>query len=257
MPTLKTLLAQDSLIRVFGLGQFCHPKLVEMVGMLGGFDAVWFDQEHAGLTIPQIEEASRAARSVGLDCFVRLPATDYATVMRPLEAGAGGLMASMVRSHSEVENLVTWARFHPRGMRGVNGTGFDGGYGSTPALDYYQKANGSTVLGVQIEHVDAVTHIERIAGVSDVDFLFVGPADLCQSLGIPAQWEDPRLWEAIEKVARVCKQRKIPWAILPIGPQFARRCVDLGCRMLSLGIDSWVIQRGLLSFVREYEEFFP
>src|SRR3954454_2559524 len=95
---MKQLLAQDQLVRVFGVGQLCSPKLVEMVGWLGGFDAVWLDQEHAGLSIPQIEEASRAARGVGLDSFVRLPASDYAAVMRPLEAGAGGVMAAMVRS---------------------------------------------------------------------------------------------------------------------------------------------------------------
>src|SRR5262249_9008374 len=138
---LKGLLKQDRVLKVFALGQFCSPKLVELVGFLGGFDAVWFDQEHVGLTLPQIEEAARAARAVGLDNFVRLPATDYAAVMRPLEAGAGGVMASMVRSVGEVENLLKWAKFHPRGMRGVNGTGADGRYGLTPVLDYFRIAN--------------------------------------------------------------------------------------------------------------------
>ena len=59
-----------------------------LIAWQGGFDAVWFDQEHTGLTIAQIEEAARAARGCGLDSFVRLTATDYATVMRALEAGA-------------------------------------------------------------------------------------------------------------------------------------------------------------------------
>ena len=79
---LKALLAQDRVVKVFALGQLCNPKLVEMVAWSGGFDAVWFDQEHVGLTVPQIEEAARSARGCGLDSFVRLTATDYATVMR-------------------------------------------------------------------------------------------------------------------------------------------------------------------------------
>ena len=58
---LKALLAQDRVIKVFALGQLCNPKLVEIVAWQGGFDAVWLDQEHVGLTIPQIEEAARAA----------------------------------------------------------------------------------------------------------------------------------------------------------------------------------------------------
>src|SRR5947209_16093996 len=173
---LKGLLRGERLIRVFALGQLCHPKLVEMVGWHGGFDAVWLDQEHAGLSVQQIEEAARAARGCGLDSFVRLAATDYATVMRCLEAGAGGVMAAMVRSARQVEEVMSWAKFHPRGLRGVNGTGVDGRYGTVPASEYFRRANAETVVGVQIEHVDAVEEVERIAAVPDLDFLFVGPA---------------------------------------------------------------------------------
>src|SRR5262249_10024759 len=165
---LKALLAQNRVVRVFLMGQLCLPKLVETGAWHGGFDAVWFDQEHTGLTTPQIEDAARAARGSGIDCFVRLPATDYAAVMRPLEAGAGGVMASMVRSVREVENLVTWTKFHPRGLRGVNGSGVDGRYGAYPADDYYRRANAETFVAVQIEHYDAVEQVEKIAAVPDV-----------------------------------------------------------------------------------------
>src|SRR6516225_11036016 len=157
---LKELLAQGKLVRVFGLGQLCHPKIVEMVGFHGSYDAVWLDQEHAGITIAQIEEAARAARGVGLDTFVRLAPTDYATVMRPLEAGAGGIMAAQVRSARQTEEFVQWAKFHPRGLRGINNSGFDGGYGTIPFADYLKKANQETFIAVQIEHVNAVEEVD-------------------------------------------------------------------------------------------------
>ncbi len=253
---LKSLLDGGNLIRVFALGQMCSPKLVEIVAWSGGFDAVWLDQEHAGLTIGQIEEAARAARGCGIDSFVRMPATDYASVMRPLEAGAGGVMASMVRTVKEVEDLLTWAKFHPRGLRGINGTGVDGRYGSYGGADYFAKSNAETVVGVQIEHADAVEVVERIAAVPDVDFLFVGPADLSQSLGVPGQWEHPHLWSAIERVARTAQEAKVPWAILPMSPAHAKRAVEMGCRMLSLGIDAWAFQRGVRAFKEEYGEVF-
>src|SRR5260221_3466252 len=153
---LKESLAQGKLTRVFCLGQLCQPKIVEIIGMQGGYDAVWLDQEHAGLSIAQIESACLAARSVGLDTFVRLAATDYATVMRPLEAGAGGAMAAQVRSAREAQDVVRWAKFHPLGLRGVNGTGFDGQYGTLPMREYFAKANAETFVAIQIEHADAV-----------------------------------------------------------------------------------------------------
>jgi 2-keto-3-deoxy-L-rhamnonate aldolase RhmA len=253
---LKALLKQDRLVKVTALGQLCNPKLVEMVGWQGGFDAIWFDQEHVGLTIPQIEEAARAARGCGLDSFVRLTATDYATVMRVLEAGAGGVMAAMVRSVRQVEDLMTWAKFHPRGLRGVNGSGADGHYGMTPAAEYYRRANAETIVGVQIEHIDAVEEVEKIASIADLDFLFIGPADLSQSMGIPGEWDHPCMWQAVERVARACRNNRIPWGILPRDAEHARRCVELGCRILSIGIDSWVFNLGLQAFKERFAEFF-
>ncbi len=253
---LKALLRQDRVVRVFLLGQLCQPKLVEMVAWHGGFDAVWFDQEHAGLTTPQIEDAARAARGCGLDCFVRLPATDYAAVIRPLEAGAGGVMASMVRGVREVEDLLRWAKFHPRGQRGVNGSGVDGRYGGYPAGDYFRKANAETFVAVQIEHVDALAELDRIAAVPDLDLLFIGPADLSQSMGLPGEWEHPRVWQAVERVAKAAHANRVPWAILPRDPAHARRCVELGCRMLSLGVDTSAFHKGLRAVQDDFAEFF-
>ena len=123
--------------------------------------------------------------------------------------------------------------------------------------EYFRRANEETVIGVQIEHIDAVEVVEKIVAVPDVDFLFIGPADLSQSMGIPGEWEHPRLWQAIERVARASADKKVPWAILPLSPDQARRCVALGCRMLSLGLDMWAFRRGLQWFQEAYAEFFP
>jgi 2-dehydro-3-deoxyglucarate aldolase/4-hydroxy-2-oxoheptanedioate aldolase len=256
MTHLKTLLKQDRVLTVFALGHLFQPRLVEMIGWLGGYDGVWFDMEHTGLTVADCEAGARAARACGLDCFVRLPATDYAAVMRPLEAGAGGVMASMVRSAREVEDLLTWAKFHPRGLRGVNGTGADGKHGMMPLLEYFHHANTSIAVGVQIERIEAVEDVERIAAVPDLDFLFIGPADLSQSMGIPGQWDHPRMWQAIERVARAAAAHHVPWAVLPLAPAHARRCVELGCRMLSIGLDAWVVRKGVQAVQTEYAEFF-
>ena len=251
---IKELLSQGKLVRVFALGQLCHPKFVEIIGFQGGYDAVWLDQEHVGLTVAQIEESVRAARGVGLDSFVRLNATDYATVMRPLEAGAGGIMAAQVRSARQTEEIVRWAKFLPLGLRGVNGTGVDGRYGTLPLADYFRRANADTFVAIQIEHADAVAEVEKIAAVKEVDVLFIGPADLGQSMGLAGDWDHPKLWQAFERVARAARDHGIHWAILPPNAAYARRCVDMGCRMLSIGLDVWALQKGLRAYLKEFEE---
>jgi 2-dehydro-3-deoxyglucarate aldolase/4-hydroxy-2-oxoheptanedioate aldolase len=250
---LKDALAQGKLVRVFGIGQIMHPKIIEIIGQQGGYDAVWLDQEHAGLSIAQIEHGCLAARSVGLDSFVRLAATDYATVMRPLEAGAGGVMAAQVKSAAEAEQVVHWAKFHPRGLRGVNGSGVDGRFATMPMPDYMKRANDQTFIAIQIEHFGAVDEVEKIAAIKDVDILFIGPADLGQSMGLVGDWDHPKIWQSIERVAKAAKANGIHWAILPRTAAYAKRCVDLGCRMLSVGLDVWAVQRGLKAFVAEFD----
>ena len=249
---LKQKLADGKVTNVLGIGQLCHPKIIEMAADSGLFDAVWLDQEHVGLTVPQLEEASRAARASGIDCFCRLNATDYATVMRPLEAGVGGVMASMIRNVEQARDVVRWSKFHPQGERGVNGTGADGRFGTIPMAEYFRKSNEETIVLIQIEHADAVACVEELAALPEVDCLFIGPADLSQSMGIPGDWENPKLWQAFETVARAAAANKRAWAILPIGPTFAKRCVDMGCQMLSVSMDVWLVSKGLKAVKEEY-----
>jgi 2-dehydro-3-deoxyglucarate aldolase/4-hydroxy-2-oxoheptanedioate aldolase len=254
---LKEALAQGKLVRVFCVGHLCSPKLVEIIALHGGYEAIWLDQEHGGLSLDQLEQAVRAARGCGLDTFVRLAATDYATVMRPLEAGAGGIMAAQVRSARQAEEIVQWAKFYPRGARGFNNAGIDGRFSTLPMKDYMQRANAETLVAIQIEHLAAVEEVEAIAAVPDLDVLFIGPADLSLSMGIPGEWEHPRFWEAVDRVARAAQQHGVHWAVLPLNPVFARRCVERGCKMLSLGLDVWAVQRGLTAFQGDYREYFP
>src|SRR3954468_18228687 len=237
MPRIKDLLARGEVVRLFGVGQLLSPKLIEIVGEHGGFDGLGLDAEHAGLTMKEIEWATMAARAYGLDHFVRLPATDYASVMRPLEAGAGGVMVSMVRSADEAEQAVRWAKFWPRGERGMNGGNRDGRFGLTPLAEYVPRANAETFVGIQIETASAIASVAEIAAVPDVDLLFVGPSDISQVMGVPGDFENPKCLDTIERIARACANAGKPWGVVPRGAEYAARMRSWGCQMFVLGFD--------------------
>lgn len=256
MPRIKEKLAQDGTVRLFGAGQLCCPKLIEIIGLHGGFDGLWLDAEHAGLGMKDVELATLAAKAAGLDHFVRMPATDYASVMRVLEAGAGGVMVSMVRSPEEAEQAVRWAKFWPRGERGLNGGNRDGGFGLTPLGEYVVQANAQTFVGIQIETARAIEAAAEIAAVPDVDLLFVGPADISQVLGVPGDFENPRCLETIERIASACRAAGKPWGIVPRGPDYARRMAEWGCRMFVLGIDIHAFHAGIRTIKERYPAFF-
>ncbi|MHC5538980.1 HpcH/HpaI aldolase family protein [Singulisphaera rosea] len=256
MRRIKQRLAAGELVRMFGVGQLLSPKFIEIIGEHGDFDALWLDAEHAGIGMREIEWATLAAKAYGLDNFVRLPATDYAAIMRPLEAGAGGVMVSMVRSAEEVEQAVRWAKFWPRGERGMNGGNRDGRFGLTSLSEYVVKANEESFVGIQIETASAIASIAEIAAVPDVDLLFVGPADISQVLGMPGDFENPRCLETIEGIARACADAGKPWGIVPRGPEYASRMRDWGCQMFVVGFDIHAVHAGIRATKQRYPAFF-
>ncbi len=256
MPRIKEMLASGGTVRLFGTGQIISPKLIEVVGLHGGFDGLWLDFEHAGFGMRDIELATLAANSHGLDHFVRQPATDYAAIMRSLEAGANGVMVSMVRSPEEAEQAVRWSKFHPRGERGMNGGNRDGNFGLMPMTDYVREANARTFVGIQIETASAIASAKEIAQVPDVDLLFVGPADISQVLGVPGDFENPKCLDAIEGIAQACAEAGKPWGVVPRGPEYAKRMADWGCKMFVFGFDIRALHDGIIAAKSRYSAFF-
>src|SRR5690606_30351960 len=157
------------------------------------FDGFWIDHEHCGFTIEQMESAARAGRACGMDCFVRVAPTDYALVTRCLESGTGGVMAAQISSPEQAEEFVKWAKFAPRGHRGLNPGGFDGRFGTLPLAEFCKQANEKTFVAIQIETVAAVDCCEEIAAIDGVDLLFYGPADLSQAYGVTGETMHPQL----------------------------------------------------------------
>ena len=256
MGKIKQILGEGGTVRLFGVGQLSSPKVVDAVGHVGGFDGLWIDVEHAGLDMKDVEMVTLAADRHGLDHFVRLPATDYASIMRPLEAGAGGVMVSMVRTAEDADQAVRWAKFWPRGERGVNGGNRDGRYGLTPMDQYLREANAKTFVGIQIETAEALAGVAEIAAVPDVDLIFVGPADLSQVLGVPGDWENPKCLSAIKGIADACQKAGKPWGIVPRGPDYAYRMADWGCRMFVVAFDIHALVAGVKGAKERFGRFF-
>jgi 2-dehydro-3-deoxyglucarate aldolase/4-hydroxy-2-oxoheptanedioate aldolase len=88
-------------------------------------------------------------------------------------------------------------KFPPVGKRGF-------GLGP-PQLDYRTQsfaetiadANACTLTVVQFESVKALERAEGLLAVPGVDVGLIGPSDLSISLGVPGEFEHPRLVEMI------------------------------------------------------------
>ena len=252
----KNLLETNKLIRVFCTGRLVHPVSIQLFGLAGGYDGFWLDAEHAGISTDQITMAALVGRACGLGSFVRMPVTNYAAVTQALESGVDGVMAAQVVSAAEAEKFVTWAKFAPRGMRGLNTQGADANFTHKTQSELAHDANRDHFVAIQIETLGALDEADAIAKIDGVDLLFIGPADLSQSLGVLGQPDHEKVWSAIDRVAEACRQHGKAWGIVPASPAYADRCAEKGCRMITFGSDVAAMRLGVQALKTMYASQF-
>jgi 2-dehydro-3-deoxyglucarate aldolase/4-hydroxy-2-oxoheptanedioate aldolase len=254
--TIKQRLGRGEILMVGAVGRIVHHNLLQMLGIHGGFQAVWFDLEHMDFSTEKLEIGTLACRSQNMDSFVRLAPTDYAVVTRAIEAGAGGVMAAQVRSADDAEQVVKWAKFHPRGCRGLNTAGWDARFATIPPAKFADQSNRETFVAIQIETAEALDQVEQIAAIDGVDLLFLGPADMSQNLGVIGDFMNPKCLAAIDCISAACAKHKKPWGVVPVNPDYGAMCVEKGCRMLSVAADVRIINLGIESIKQSYAKFF-
>ena len=254
--TIRQRLAKGQIARVMFLGSLASPKLIEVAGMVGDIHGVFIDQEHSGIPHQQLELLFMACRAAELDAFARVAPTDYATIMRPMEAGASGVMAAMVRTVEQAKQIVSWAKYPPRGVRGLFQANYEAGYGTIDVTQHVERSNRERWLSIQIETPEAVECVEQIAAVDGVDWLFVGPGDLACTLGVPGQALHPRALAAYGRVAEACRRAGKPWGTLARSPEHAAKCRELGCQLFSLVGDMDLVHRGFAATKKIYADFF-
>src|SRR2546422_5640780 len=130
-----------------------------------------------------------------------------------------------------------WSRFPPIGRRGFDGAGADADYMLADPIAHLRHSNEETFLVLQIEDREAVECVEEIAGLEGVDLLFVGPADLTISYGVPFQFDHPSVQRAIDRVSAAVDSTGKWWGTTSGTPEAAQKALNRGARMITCGSD--------------------
>lgn len=219
-------------------------RAVELVSMCG-FDCIWLCLEHTANDMTVIEQGIWAAKGQDADVLVRVPRGSYSDYVRPLELDAAGIMVPHIMSLADAQAVVRMTRFHPVGRRPVDGGNADGAFCGIPFVEYLKQANEQRFVAIQIEDPEPLDELEKIAALPGYDILFFGPGDFSHSIGVPGQWDDPRIKAARKRVAEVAMAHG-KYAGTPASPDSINELVDMGYRFLNLGAD--VI--GLMQYAR-------
>jgi 2-dehydro-3-deoxyglucarate aldolase/4-hydroxy-2-oxoheptanedioate aldolase len=212
-----------------------------------GLDFVIFDMEHGRCDIALLSEMIASCRGSNIVPMARVPDLNFAPLSRVLDLGARGVMVPRVETRQQAEDIVSQLKYAPAGKRGVAlGIAHDLYRAGTP--EFFAQANEEIAVILLLETEKAIDNLDEIVSVPGVDVAWMGHYDLTVSMGIPAQFDHPRLLAAMDALVAACRKHGVAPGFLPPSPESAVRWIDKGFRAISLGSDIGVFLDGVRKF---------
>jgi 4-hydroxy-2-oxoheptanedioate aldolase len=200
-----------------------------------GFDYLLIDGEHGPTPPAALPPLALAAERHGCPIVYRVQANRGDLIKAALDVGVDGLMVPMVETPAEAATIVEAAKYPPMGRRGFGPWRASNYYLDLPA--YADVANDRIAIIPQIESALAVENAAAIAAVPGIDALFIGPADLCGSLGVPVGAIEPKLIAALEKVVAVGRKTDCAVGIDCVSLEKLQLFAKMGFTLFTYGSD--------------------
>lgn len=208
-----------------------------------GMDFVMICMEHSSYSLEAVVDLVAHSHAAGIAPIVRIPDLQYEHVTRLLDCGCQSLIVPHVKTGAEVRHFIEMAKYHPEGKRGLAILqGANTEYEDVDSLKAMAHANTQTLLSVIIETAEALENVEEIL-LPGIDLVLVGHQDLTQSLGIPGQFDHPRLREENARVVKLAKERGIATAGAVNRPESMQAVVNSGAQFLLYGTDLILMRR--------------
>lgn len=214
-----------------------HTAIAEIMAK-AGFDWLTVDMEHSAITLDIAQDIIRVIELAGVTPLVRVGENDPCLIKRVMDAGAHGVIVPMVNNKEDAVRAVKAVKYPPLGTRGV-GLARAQRYG-IDFEKYKDWVKHSSIVIVQIEHIEAVRNLKEILSVDGVDAFIVGPYDLSGSLGKPGEFKDAKVIGALEEIIAVSKKVKaVPGfhVVTPDCKQLKEK-IRQGYRFLAYGFDA-------------------
>ncbi|MCX4919665.1 HpcH/HpaI aldolase/citrate lyase family protein [Streptomyces sp. NBC_00687] len=228
-----------------------------------GYDAVVFEMEHKPwdinalrdsfqylLSRRQVFEAGSLAPAV--TPLVRIPANGAEKAQwhakQALDLGAFGIIWPHISTVEEARNAVAACRYpslpgtpryEPAGLRG-DGPHAATRYWGISNIEYYARADvwplapdGDILVGLMIEDQLGIRNLPDILDqVPGIGLILIGEGDMSQELGVPRQYEHPRVLECKRQILDICNERGIAVGHPHVTAENVKQVLDDGYRFL-------------------------
>jgi 2-keto-3-deoxy-L-rhamnonate aldolase RhmA len=172
---------------------------------------------------------------VGLTPIVRVADMQYALVARALDCGAQGVVFPRVESAELLARAISWTKFPPMGVRGFGLGPWQFEYEKMTIGGAAEHFNANTMVVLQIETAAAVERRDELLSVPGIDAVMIGPVDLSISLGVPGDFEHPKMIQAIEQIRDSCLQHGVAPGVQVRSIALAKFWKERGMKFLGCG----------------------
>jgi 2-keto-3-deoxy-L-rhamnonate aldolase RhmA len=201
-------------------------------------DFLILDLEHGSFSVEAAENLIRTARAHELPVIVRAADSLYHLLSACLDAGAKGVVVPRVETADQARAVMQSVRFPPQGRKGF------GGFSLVREWRGVEQFNSQIAVLLQIESRRGIDNLEEILDVEGISGIIVGPSDLSIDLGVPLQYDHPRLIESVDRVLAACRARELSCGIYCAAEAAISLWRDRGMNIIWSGCATDFISRG-------------
>lgn len=236
-----------------GFWQMRSPEIPRLL-KAAGFHWAFVDTEHGGFDLETVQDICRVANLVDFCPIVRVADLQYSLIARALDCGAQGIIFPRVESPELLERAVSWTKFPPVGIRGFGL--------SQPHIDYethsfsaiIEHMNANSMVVLQIETQRALDARDELLSVPGIDAVMVGPADLSISLGVPGDFQHPKMVDAMEAIRESCNAHGVAPGTQTRNIALARFWKERGMRFLGCSSDTSMMYERATALISELNQ---
>ena len=211
-----------------------------------GWDSLTIDMQHGLIDYPNAVTMLQSISSTETTPMARVNWNEPGQIMKILDAGCYGVICPMVSNRKEAENFIQACQYPPKGYRsfGPIRASIYGG------VDYSKHANEEVLKLAMIETKEALEKLDEILDTPNLDGIYIGPADLSLAVGEEPGFDkadNTKAYKEILRILEAAKKRNLLAGLHNGTAEYARKMIDKGFNLVTVGSDSRYISSGAKS----------
>ena len=220
-----------------------------------GFEWLVIDMEHNAINDFDMFQMIQVISLAGSVPLVRVGKNDDLLIKKAMDAGSYGVIVPMVNTRDEAERAVSYVKYPPKGLRGTGlsraqqyGMGFQ---------EYKSWVENNSIVIVQIEHIKAVENLSEIMSVEGVDGFIIGPYDLSASMGLPGDFSNRRVEEALQTARAFMESSSKPggYHVVHSNPLQLEAKIKEGYKFIAYGDDMVFFSEKIVSEEKIFKKY--